>query len=159
MTIDWANHKLVHSTLICSSHPETNSLEITPEARLLTRDSARPQFQTVLQCVRWFSRSVKDSIIQMAEWWLGNYWAWVQFLSVLRPYQANTSFVFWIQTLVRILFETEELYFACRNADREACSRFISASESRNARVDSAPWFRLIRSSWSPSQHPPVDGS
>ena len=35
--------------------------------------------------------------------------------------------------------ETEEHYFACRNADREACSRFISASESRNARVDSAP--------------------
>ena len=34
-------------------------------------------------------------------------------------------------------------YRAWRNAARELSSRFISASERRKARVDSAPWFRL----------------
>ena len=45
-------------------------------------------------------------------------------------------------------------YRAWRNAARELSSRFISARERRKARVDSAPWFRLIRSSWRPSQQP-----
>ena len=47
-------------------------------------------------------------------------------------------------------------YRAWRNAARELSSRFISASERRKARVDSAPWFRFTRSSCRPSQHPPV---
>src|SRR5205085_9823372 len=50
-------------------------------------------------------------------------------------------------------------YRAWRNAASELSSRFISASERRKARVDSAPWLRLIRSSWRPSQQPPVVGS
>src|SRR5207248_58908 len=50
-------------------------------------------------------------------------------------------------------------YRAWRNAARELSSRLVSARERRKARVDSAPWFRLIRPSWRPSQHPPVLGS
>jgi hypothetical protein len=37
------------------------------------------------------------------------------------------------------------------------CSgQFISASARWKARVDSAPWFSLIRSTCNPSLHPPV---
>src|ERR1035441_6397878 len=35
---------------------------------------------------------------------------------------------------------------------------FSSASDRRNARVDSAPWFSLLRSICSPSEQPPVWG-
>ena len=49
-------------------------------------------------------------------------------------------------------------YRAWRNAARELSSELISASESRNASVDSAPWFWLTRSSCRPSRQPPVPG-
>ena len=38
------------------------------------------------------------------------------------------------------------------------CARRISANESRNASVDSAPWFPLTRSTCKPSPQPPVSG-
>src|SRR5581483_97526 len=38
------------------------------------------------------------------------------------------------------------------------CANCISARERRKARVDSAPWFPLTRSTCSPSRHPPVSG-
>src|SRR5712691_7489653 len=38
------------------------------------------------------------------------------------------------------------------------CAKRISANESKKARVDSAPWFRLTRSTCNPSRQPPVLG-
>ena len=38
------------------------------------------------------------------------------------------------------------------------CANRISANESRKARVDSAPWFPLTRSTCNPSRQPPVSG-
>src|SRR5713226_7544557 len=38
------------------------------------------------------------------------------------------------------------------------CAKRISANESKKARVDSAPWFRLTRSTCNPSRQPPVSG-
>ena len=38
------------------------------------------------------------------------------------------------------------------------CAKRISANESRKARVDSAPWFPLTRSTCNPSRQPPVSG-
>jgi len=45
---------------------------------------------------------------------------------------------------------------ARRNAANELSTSFNSASESKNASVDSAPWFSLIRFSCRPSWQPPV---
>src|SRR5205085_5650551 len=38
------------------------------------------------------------------------------------------------------------------------CVRRSSARDKRNAKVDSAPWLRLTRSTCSPSRQPPVRG-
>src|SRR5262245_22436987 len=38
------------------------------------------------------------------------------------------------------------------------CAKRISATERKKARVDSAPWFGLTRSTCNPSQQPPVLG-
>ena len=46
----------------------------------------------------------------------------------------------------------------CLKLVRMFCASRISARESRKARVDSAPWFPLTRSTCSPSRQPPVSG-
>ena len=51
---------------------------------------------------------------------------------------------------------TTQVTCTWRSGARVLSSSFISPSESRKARVDSAPWFWLTRSSWRPSQQPPV---
>src|SRR5437879_3354110 len=38
------------------------------------------------------------------------------------------------------------------------CAKRISTNESKKARVDSAPWFRLTRSTCNPSRQPLVSG-
>ena len=59
----------------------------------------------------------------------------------------------------RQLFMMVQVTCTWRKVARVLSSSFISPRDSRKARVDSAPWFTLTRSSWRPSWQPPVLGS